>query len=136
MANVLLKQQAKDAGAIESILIRDGNALEGAASNLFIVSAGELVTPPKSNFLLPGITRDLVLELAVRNSMPHCEREITAAELRSADEIWLTSSTKEIMPITSLDDTPVGTGTPGPIYQKMAKLYAEYKERIKQGLEQ
>ncbi len=136
LANVLLKQQAKDSGAIESILIRDGNAMEGAASNLFIVSAGELITPPKSNFLLPGITRDLILELAVKHTLPHSERNITEAELRSADEIWLTSSTKEIMPVTTLDHTPVGSGRPGPVYQQMSQLYADYKERIKQGLEQ
>ncbi|MCP3671379.1 MAG: D-amino acid aminotransferase [Gammaproteobacteria bacterium] len=136
LANVLLKQQAKDSGAIESILIRDGNAMEGAASNLFIVSAGELITPPKSNFLLPGITRDLILELAVKHGLTHSERNITEAELRSADEIWLTSSTKEIMPVTTLDHTQVGSGTPGPVYQQMSQLYADYKERIKQGLEQ
>lgn len=136
LANVLLKQQAQDAGAIESILIRDGHALEGAASNLFIVSGSKLITPPKSNFLLPGITRDLILELAISNALPHSEREITEAELRSAEEIWLTSSTKEIIPITSLDQTPVGDGIPGPVYRQMSRLYADYKERIKQGLEQ
>jgi len=136
LANVLLKQQAKDANAVESILIRDGNAMEGAASNLFIVLAGELITPPKSNFLLPGITRDLILELAVKNGLAHAERDITEAQLRAADEVWLTSSTKEIMPVTRLDENPVGAGTPGPVYRQMSALYSEYKERIKQGLEQ
>ncbi len=136
LANVLLKQQAKDAGAIESILIRDGRAMEGAASNLFIVSAGELLTPPKSNFLLPGITRDLILELAIKHGLPHGERDITEAELRSADEVWLTSSTKEIIPVTNLDNTPVHDGAPGPVYRQMSRLYADYKDRIKQGLEQ
>lgn len=136
LANVLLKQQAQDADAIESILIREGHALEGAASNLFIVSGGKLITPPKSNFLLPGITRDLILELAISNALPHSEQEITEAELKSAEEIWLTSSTKEIIPITSLDQTPVGNGIPGPVYRQMSGLYADYKERIKQGLEQ
>ena len=136
LANVLLKQQAKDANAVESILIRDGNAMEGAASNLFIVLAGELITPPKSNFLLPGITRDLILELAEKNGLPHSEQDITEAQLRTADEVWLTSSTKEIMPVTRLDQNLVGDGTPGPVYQHMSGLYSEYKERIKQGLEQ
>ncbi len=136
LANVLLKQEAKDAAAVESILIRDGNAMEGAASNLFIVLAGELITPPKSNYLLPGITRDLILELAEKNGLPHAERDITEPQLRSADEVWLTSSTKEIMPVTRLDQHPVGNGKPGPVYQQMSALYSEYKERIKQGLEQ
>ncbi len=135
LANVLLKQQAKKANAIEAILIRDGKAMEGAASNLFIVLDGELITPPKSNYLLPGITRDLILELAVKNSLHNAERNITEAELRNADEVWLTSSTKEIMPVTKLDGQPIGTAQPGPAYWQMAKLYADYKERIKQGLE-
>jgi len=135
LANVLLKQQAKDAAAVESILIRDGHALEGAASNLFIVTAGELVTPPKSNYLLPGITRDLILELAASNGLPHAERDISEEQLRAADEVWLTSSTKEIMAVTRLDQAPVGAGTPGPAYRQMSALYSEYKERIKQGLE-
>lgn len=136
LANVLLKQQAKEANAIEAILIRDGEAMEGAASNLFIVSDGELITPPKSNYLLPGITRDLVLELAKKNAVPHRERAITEAELRSAEEIWLTSSTKEIMPVTRLDDSPVDNGSPGTMFQQMSRIYANYKERIKQGLEE
>ncbi len=135
LANVLLKQQAKDADAIESILIRDGEAMEGAASNLFIVSDGELITPPKSNFLLPGITRDLILELATKNSIPLTERAIKETELKNADEIWLTSSTKEIMPVIRLDDKPVADAKPGAMYAKMSTIYAEYKERIKQGLE-
>jgi D-alanine transaminase len=136
LANVLLKQQAKEAGAIEAILIRDGEAMEGAASNLFIVSNGELITPPKSNFLLPGITRDLILELAAKNAIPHTERPIQEGELRTADEIWLTSSTKEIMPVISLDDNPVADAKPGAVYKQMSAIYTEYKDRIKQGLEE
>jgi len=136
LGNVLLKQKAKESGAIESILIRDGKAMEGAASNLFIVSDGILTTPPKSNYLLPGITRDLILELAQKNTIPCCEQDITETELRSAEEIWLTSSTKEIMPITTLDNTHVSKGTPGPVFRQMTKLYSEYKDRVKQGLEE
>ncbi len=136
LANVLLKQQANEANAVEAILIREGEAMEGAASNLFIVSDGELITPPKSNFLLPGITRDLILELAAKNGVPHKERGIRADELEDADEIWLTSSTKEIMPVITLDGRPVADGTPGRMYSRMSALYAEYKEQIKQGLEE
>ncbi len=136
LANVLLKQQAKEAKAVEAILIRDGEAMEGAASNLFIVLDGKLVTPPKSNFLLPGITRDLILELAAKYHVPHTERAIKEAELKDADEIWLTSSTKEIMPVIRLDDRPVADGKPGAVYKQMSAIYAEYKGRIKQGLEE
>jgi D-alanine transaminase len=136
LANVLLKQQAKDANAVEAILIRDGKAMEGAASNLFIVSDKELVTPPKSNFLLPGITRDLILELAEKNSIPYTERSIQEEELETADEIWLTSSTKEIMPVISLNENPVANGKPGELFKQMSAIYANYKQRIKQGLEE
>jgi len=136
LANVLLKQQAKDANAVEAILIRDGEAMEGAASNLFIVSNGELITPPKSNFLLPGITRDLILELAAKNGTPYTERAINEAELVDADEIWLTSSTKEIMPVITLDGKPVADAKPGAMYRKMTAIYSEYKELVKQGLEE
>ncbi len=136
LANVLLKQQAKEANAVEAILIREGEAMEGAASNLFIVSDGELITPPKSNFLLPGITRDLILELAAKNNLPHTERAIKEGELTTADEIWLTSSTKEIMPVIRLNDQPVADAKPGAVYLQMSSLYADYKDRIKQGLEE
>lgn len=136
LANVLLKQQAKEAKATEAILIRDGEAMEGAASNLFIVSDGELITPPKSNFLLPGITRDLILELAAKNGISYTERAIQEQELDSADEIWLTSSTKEIMPVITLNDKPVADAKPGEMYKRMSAIYAEYKELIKQGLEE
>lgn len=136
LANVLLKQQAKDAKAVEAILIRDGEAMEGAASNLFIVSKGELITPPKSNYLLPGITRDLILELAAKNGISYLERAIQEQELETADEIWLTSSTKEIMPVVTLNDKPVSAAKPGELYKRMSAIYTEYKERIKQGLEE
>jgi D-alanine transaminase len=136
LANVLLKQQAKKAHAVEAILIRDGEAMEGAASNLFIVSDGGLITPPKSNFLLPGITRDLILELAAKNNIPYQEVAIKEAKLRDADEIWMTSSTKEIMPVITLDGEPVADAKPGAMFKKMSSIYSEYKERVKQGLEE
>ena len=136
LANVLMRQQAKDANAMEAILIRDSLATEGAASNLFIVADGTLITPPKSNFLLPGITRDLVLELALGAGIPCQERSIPEPELMGADEVWLTSSTKEIMPVTRLNDAPVADGKPGPRFRETSRLYGEYKERIKAGLEE
>jgi D-alanine transaminase len=133
LANVLFRQQAKDEQAMEAILIRDGLATEGAASNLFVVSDGVLVTPPKSRFLLPGVTRDLVLELAHKGAVPCRQRDIPEQELMDAEEIWLTSSTKEIMPVTRLNDRSVGNGKPGALFRKMSAIYSEYKERIKKG---
>lgn len=130
LPNILLKQLAVDEGAVEAILIRDGEAFEGTASNVFIVHDGVIITPPKGPYLLPGITRDLVLELAAINNMKFEERAIKEAELHEADEIWMTSSTKEIIPVSILDGKNIGGGLPGPIWQTMCELYKNYKRTI------
>jgi len=127
LPNTMLRQQAIEAGADEAILIRDGNVTEGAASNVFAVKDGILRTPPKGALLLPGITRDLVLELAAANDIAAREQAIPEAALRGADEIWLTSSTREILPVTRLDGAPVGNGKPGPLWQRMYRLYQDFK---------
>jgi len=132
LPNVLLRQEALDQGAAEAILIRDGMATEGAASNLFAVIHGVITTPPKSHMLLPGITRDLILELATANSLASQEKDISLDELKQADEIWLTSSTKEILSVTRLDDHPVGNSKPGPLYQRVLALYQDYKQTLRQ----
>ncbi len=133
LPNVLLRQQAVDAEAAEAILIKDGFATEGAASNLFIVRKDLLITPPKSPSLLPGITRDLILELAASHGIPFREADISPEELAGADEIWLTSSTREISPVIRLDDRRVGNGTPGPEWRHMARVYQEYKADVRAG---
>ncbi len=127
LPNVLLRQEALDAGAAEAILIRDGMATEGAASNLFAVIDGVLTTPPKGPRLLPGITRDLILELAHDNDIPAHEAEIPQAALVTASEIWVTSSTREIVPVTTLDGRAVGEARPGPVFRRMDALYQAYK---------
>lgn len=132
LANVLARQIAKEQGAFEAILIRDGLALEGAASNLFVFTSGRLVTPPKSRFLLPGITRDLVIELARANQIPLSEADIPVSVLATADEVWLTSSTREVMPVTRLDGRAVGAGRPGPVWRRMNDLYQAYKAHLRQ----
>ncbi len=134
LPNILLRQQAMDAGSQEAILIRDGFATEGAASNLFIVKSGSLITPEKSHHLLPGVTRDLIVELAQKNQLDVKEQAISENELISADEIWLTSSTKEIMAVTELNDTPIANGKPGEIWKIMMELYQQYKNRLRQGI--
>jgi D-alanine transaminase len=128
LPNVLLRQQAIDAGASETILLRNGVATEGAASNLFIVENEVLVTPPKGPLLLPGITRDLILELASQNHISWEESAISEQRLRNADEIWLTSSTKEILPVTYLDNQQIGNGTPGPMWHRMVDLFQAFKK--------
>ena len=130
LPNVLLHQQAVDQGAIEAILCRKGHITEGAACNIFAVFGNELATPPKSAELLPGITRDLILELAQENGIQTSECEITLEEFKLADEVWLTSSTKEILPVTKLNDQPVGDGKPGKVFQAMREIYKAYKQKL------
>jgi D-alanine transaminase len=130
LANVLARQQAVDADCAETILLRDGFLTEGAASNIFVVKNGVLLTPPPSHLMLTGITYDVVLELAAHNAVPVEVREISEAEVRDADELWMTSSTKEIMAIVRLDGRPVGAGVPGPLARRMDALYQAFKRQV------
>ena len=130
LPNVLLRQEAVEAGCVEAVLLRDGFMTEGAASNIFVVRNNILLAPPKNHLMLPGITYDVVLELAQANGIRHEVREIAEAELRSAQEIWLTSSTREVLAITRLDDAAVGNGKPGPMFSQMYSLYQDYKNRV------
>jgi len=133
LPNVLLRQLAVDAGATETILLRDGFLTEGAASNIFIVKESRLLAPPKSHLMLPGITYDVVLELVENHTLPYDVRPVAEQELRSANEILLTSSTKEIMPIVSLDGKLIGDGRPGSFFHKLNQLYQHYKELTMRG---
>jgi len=130
LANILLRQQAVDVDCAETVMLRDGFLTEGAASNIFVVKDGVLKAPPPSNLMLTGITYDVVLELAAAHGIPHEVRAISEAELRAADELWMTSSTKEIMPIVRLDGAPVGAGVPGALAQRMDGLYQTFKQQV------
>jgi len=130
LANCLLRQMAADAGCVEAVLLRDGLVTEASTSNVFAVKHGVIVTPPKDHRILPGITLDLVLDLAREAGLPLEVRPLPEAELRAADEIWVSSSTKEVLPVTALDGAPVGNGRPGPMYARMYQLYQDYKARI------
>ena len=123
LANILLRQQAQQQQAVDAILIREGYAIEGASSNLFIVKNKQLITPPASDAMVPGITRDVVLECAQALSLPVLLQNISIAELYEADEIWLTGSSKEIIPITQLNDTTIATGRAGPLWTQMIHQY-------------
>ena len=133
LPNILLRQQAIDQGAAEGIMIRDGFVTEGAATNVFAVLGAILVTPPKSNLLLPGITRDLIVELCREGGIELEERPLSEEELRGADEVWISSSTKEILPVTRLDGAPVGSGEPGPVWRRAIALYQTYKQEFRRG---
>lgn len=131
LPNVLLRQMAVDAGCAETILIRDNAFMtEGAASNIFVVKNNTLLAPPKNNLMLPGITYDVILEIAAANGIPHEIRKIAKSEVFDADELLLTSSTKEVLAITTLDGKPVGTGKPGAMFAKLHKLYQDYKRDV------
>ncbi len=131
LPNVLLRQAAVEAGCAEAILIRDDAFLtEGAASNIFVVKNGKLLAPPKDNLMLPGITYDVILELAAANGIPYEVRRVTKAEVLGADELLLTSSTKEVLPITQLDGKPVGNGKPGAMFAKLHPLYQTFKREV------
>ena len=127
LPSVMLRHKARDAGATEAILVKDGYITEGAASNVFIVKNGIVKTPPKDGSLLPGITRDLVVELLTESGIPCEELAIKEIELKQADEIWITSSTWEIVPVTRLDNNPVGTGRPGEVWQQASEIYQRFK---------
>ncbi|BAN33953.1 class IV aminotransferase [Sulfuricella denitrificans skB26] len=130
LPNVLLRQLAVDAGAAETLLLRDGFLTEGAASNIFVVRDTVLLAPPKDNLMLPGITYDVILELAAAASLKTEVRRISEHEVRTAQELWLTSSTKEVLAITHLDDQPVADGRPGPLFRQMYPLYQDYKNTV------
>jgi D-alanine transaminase len=130
LANCLLRQLAVDAGCVETILFRDGSMIEGAASNIFAVKDGVLLAPPKNHLMLPGITYDVVLELAAANGLRAEVRDVSEEEARAAGELWMTSSTKEVLPITVLDGRPVGEGKPGAVFHRMHAWYQEFKARV------
>jgi len=128
LANVLMRMKAADEGAYEALLVRDGLVNEGAASNVFLVKDGVVATPPHGRCLLPGVTRDLLVELLPRHGIECQERVIARSELDNADEIWVTGSSREIAPVTSLDRRPVGTGEPGPVWRRAVGIYEAFRD--------
>jgi D-alanine transaminase len=133
LANCLLRQMAIDAGCVETVLFRDGLLSEGAASNIFAIKDGCLLAPPKNHLMLPGITYDVVLELATANGLAVAVRDVQETEVRGADELWLTSSTKEVLPIVTLDGHSIGDGRPGPQFARMHGWYQDFKQRVMRG---
>ncbi len=128
LANILMRQEAIDQQCAEAILIKNGFVLEGAASNIFVVKDGVILTPPQNSNILPGITRKVIIELIQNQQMPFQETNITTDTLKQADEIWLSSSTREIIPVTELDTNAVGTGTVGPLWHIINNLFQEKKD--------
>ena len=132
IGNCLLRQRSAEVGATETILFRDGKLTEASSSNVFVVKDGVLYCPPKDHLILPGITYDVVIEIARSREFQLEVRAVSEAEVRNADELWVTSSTKEVLAVTTLDGKPVGDGRPGPLFRRMHALYQEFKrERMR-----
>jgi D-alanine transaminase len=130
LANILLKKLSADAGAFETILLENGALTEGASTTVHVLKDGVIHTPPNGHHILPGTTRDVVTELAARLSLS-CENGlVTEAQLRAADEIWLAFATRGVLPVTTLDGAPVGTGKPGPSFKRMSAAFADYTREL------
>ena len=127
LGNVLMKQYAVDHDAAETVMLRDGFLTEGSSANVLVVKNGQIATPAKSHLILPGITYDAGLAAAQAHGAPVSLRPISEAELRGADELWLSSSGREVLPITRLDGAKVGTGEPGPVFKQMAEWFKAAK---------
>ncbi len=130
IGNCLLRQVSADVGAVETILFREGKLTEASASNVFVVRGGVILSPPKSNLILPGITYDVIAEIAAATGLPLEFRELDEAEVRGADEVWVTSSSKEVLAIVTLDGKPVAGGKPGPMFRRVHALYQEFKQKV------
>jgi D-alanine transaminase len=125
--NVLMKQHAVDHGAFETILFRDGLLTEASSANVFAVRRGTIAVPSKSNLILPGITYDAVLDIALARGIEVEVRPVDESEVRTADELWLSSSGREILPVTRLDGEPIGDGAPGPLFRRMHGWFQQAK---------
>jgi D-alanine transaminase len=127
VGNVLMRQLAADAGALETVMFRDGWLTEASASNVLVVTGGTIVAPPKDNLILPGITYDAAEEFAREAKLPFEQRPVGKDEALAADEMWLSSSTKEVLAVTTVDGTPFGGGVPGPVFRKMHAIFQQKK---------
>ena len=127
VGNVLMRQLSADADAVETVMFRDGFLTEASASNVLVVVGGAIVAPPKDNLILPGITYDAALEFARDAGLALEVRPVPRAEALAADEMWLSSSTKEVLAVTTVDGRPFAGGAPGPVFRKMHALFQQKK---------
>jgi D-alanine transaminase len=130
LANVMLKQLAVDAGATETIMLKDGFLREGSSTTVHVVIGGEIRTPPRSHQILPGTTRDVVSELAARGGITFRAVAVTEAELRNAEEIFIGAATIGTLAVTRLDDKPVGKGVPGPVWKRIYELFNQHRREL------
>ena len=131
LGNVLARQFAVDHGAVEAVLFRDGHLTEASASNVLIVKDGRIAAPPKDHLILPGVTYDATIDLAREGRLPFELRPVTRAEALAADEMWLSSSTREVLAVTTLDGRPFAGGKPGPVFREMYRLFQASKPKAR-----
>jgi D-alanine transaminase len=124
LANVLARQQVKQARVFEAILVNSGLVTEGAVSNVMVVQGGTVVTAPEGPRILSGVTRAIVLDLALSESVPTQERFVSQSDLYAADEVFLTGTTVEVLAVIRVDGKVIGDGRPGPITQRLAASFA------------
>ncbi len=130
LGNVLMRQLAVDHDAVETVMFRDGNLTEASASNVMIVRDGRIIAPPKDNLILPGITYDATLEIAKGAGVALDVRAIAHAEAMAADEMWLSSSTKEVLAVTTVDGRPFAGGKPGPVFRRVWDAFQRAKSAV------
>lgn len=130
LPNVLANEEAHAAGAFEALFVRDGVLIEGSHSNLFGVIDGTLMTYPSSNYILTGITRNLVLQLARQLDLPVAESPIYFGRDARIDELFLSGTTTEVMPVTKLDGEPVGSGRPGPMTTRLQQAFRKHIDTV------
>ena len=130
LANILLRQQAVDSNAAETILLRDGQLMEASSSAVHVVIDGVIVSPPKSRRILPGTTRGAMEEVATAAGCSYKIAPISEQQLRAADEVWISAATREIQPVTKIDGKPVGTGKPGPVWKRVHEQWQRYKAEL------
>jgi len=130
LGNVLMRQLAADAAAVETVMFRDGFLTEASASNVMIVRDGRIIAPPKDHLILPRITYDATLEIAKGAGVALDVRAIAHAEAMAADEMWLSSSTKEVLAITTVDGLPFGGGKPGPVFRRVWDAFQRAKPGV------
>jgi D-alanine transaminase len=123
LANVLARQQVKQARVFEAILVNGGLVTEGAISNVMVVQRGTVVTAPEGPRILSGVTRAVVLDLALAEGLPVLERFVSQADLYQADEVFLTGTTVEVLGVVRIDGKVIGDGQPGPITRRLAASF-------------
>ena len=129
LANVLMKQHASEAGAQEAIIVSNGEVLEGSSTSVLMVRGDVLISPPNATTRLPGTTRDAALELA-QNLMRIEIRPMSVAEMFDADEVWIAAATRDVLPVTSIDGKRIGSGKPGPYWERVSRAFIESRARL------